>query len=130
MPKAGLMTDLEIEFTKAAMHNASLVEASGLPRRSRWLSAISTHGSAKLAWEAQSSGYSDGFTDLCMAGLHRLTVEYLILQPRFAVLFTADQRREACALLREYCGGRFSEEVDQDGFLTPAEDGHLMDGAS
>lgn len=116
------LSELDAAFTRAAIENARKVEEAGLPRRSRWLAMIARHNGAKRAWEAQPEAYSAGFTDLCMAGLEKLTVEFLILQPRFSRLFTSSQRCEAYALLRAYCGERFSAKIDEQGCLVPSDD--------
>jgi hypothetical protein len=79
---------------------------------------LGEHGGLQTAkMLLNSSAVSDGFTALWEADRLDLTVEYQVLQPDFAALFTSEELETARRRLREY-------GLAEDGF--PGREAHLM----
>ena len=104
MPNGHNLHELENQFYRAMLgvYESALRECGH--NATRFLQMVNKHGglqSAKRLLHTHSFQY--GFTELWQCGCLRLTMEALVIQPRFSVLFTEEEVQIAKDRLHE-CG--------------------------
>lgn len=86
------MTTLEKQFQEALVANAEAAQKKCSCRMTRFLQTIEKFGGVKTAKEILRKGrLSDDFEVLQKAGLLNLTMEALVVDRRYAELFTDDE---------------------------------------
>lgn len=96
--------DLENQFHRAmiGIYEAALRECNY--RATYFLQMVNEQGGVQAAKRLlHKSGFQYGFTELWQCGCLRLTMEVLVLQPQFAILFTEEERQAARDRLQQ-CG--------------------------
>jgi hypothetical protein len=96
-------SNLEIEFHQAMLtiYTCAKNEADYTP--ARFLGMVAERGGLETArYLLHASTVSEGYTALWQRGRLDLTVEAVILDPKWESLFSDDERRIAISRLREY----------------------------
>jgi len=97
------MTTLEKQFTEVLIKNSEEAQKSCAYRGVRFRQTLEKFGGVKTAKEIIRKGrLSDEFEILEKAGLIRLTMEALVVDRRFAELFTDDEVNSCYEVLCEY----------------------------
>ncbi|MBE6023087.1 MAG: hypothetical protein E7231_07625 [Cellulosilyticum sp.] len=97
------MTTLEKQFTEVLIKNSEEAQKSCAYRGIRFRQTLEKFGGVKTAKEIIRKGrLSDEFEILEKAGLIRLTMEALVVDRRFAELFTDDEVNSCYEVLCEY----------------------------
>ena len=102
MPNAQNLQDLDNQFHKAMLdvyRNALNICKQNHHYFSRM---VSEHGGVQAAKRLLDSPLQSGFTDLWECGCLNLTMENLVLQPQFSVLFTEEEKQIARQRLQEH----------------------------
>lgn len=105
LKKCEVSMNLEEQFTQQVVRDVEWVaKKCGMPRRSRFLQLIGDcEGSAVRVWNHMPrSESSSGLRDLAEWHLLFLSLEYKMLMPQYAGLFSELDRREAFELLRDH----------------------------
>ena len=97
------MTELELQFHRAMISIYESAKDECHYNATRFLGMVSERGGLATARALLATREpSDGFTALWECGRLDLTVETLVLQPRFAALFSEEERNVAKTRLEEY----------------------------
>ena len=97
------MTTLEKQFTQTLIKNCEEAQKTSAYRGIRFIQTIQKFGGVKTAKEIMRKGrLSDEFEVLQKAGLIQLTMEALVVDRRFAELFTDDEVNSCYEVLCEY----------------------------
>lgn len=97
------MTDIIGEFHEAMLNVYRRAKSEAGYNASRYLGMVSEQGGLEAARSLlHSATVSDGYTALWERGRLDLTVEALILDPRWVELFTDSERQIARRRLEEY----------------------------
>src|SRR5687767_4560533 len=98
-----MASGLEAEFHEAMLDVYRRAKAEAGYPANRFLGMVSEHGGLHTAHYLLSQpAVSDGYAALWQRRRLDLTVEAVILQPRWRPLFTTAERNTAIARLREY----------------------------
>ena len=94
---------LEQKFQEELINNCRLAEEKCGYRFTRFLQTVEKFGAVKTAKEILRKGrQSEGFDKLQQAGLLKLTMEALMIDKKYADLFTDDEVNSCYELLCEY----------------------------
>ena len=97
------MTTLEKQFTEALIKNCEEAQNASSYRGIRFMQTVQKFGGVKTAKEIIRKGrLSDEFEILVNAGLIKLTMEALVVDRRFAELFTDEEVNSCYEVLCEY----------------------------
>ncbi len=97
------MTALEKQFTEILIQNCEEAQKACAYRGIRFMQTVQKFGGVKTAKEIIRKGrVSDEFETLEKAGLIKLTMEALVVDRRFAELFTDDEVNSCYETLCEY----------------------------
>lgn len=97
------MTALEKKFEEELIKNCEAAQKECDYNPTRFLQNIAKFGGVKTAKEILRKGrVSDGFEKLQQAGLIKLTMEAMIINSKYAELFTDDEVNSCYELLCEH----------------------------
>ena len=97
------MTTLEKKFQEELIKNCELAQEKCGCRLVRFIQNVERFGAVKTAQEILRKGrLSDGFEKLQEAGLLELTMEALMIDKKYAELFTDDEVNSCYEILCEY----------------------------
>lgn len=104
MPNGHNLRELENQFHKTMLGvYVSALRECGY-NATRFLQMVGNHGGLQAAKILlHTPGFQYGFTELWQCGCLRLTMEALVIQPRFSVLFTEEEIQIAKNRLQK-CG--------------------------
>lgn len=102
------LKDLESQFHREMLNIYEVALARCKYRATRFLQLISEHGGSQAAKKLlHTLGLQYGFTSLWECGCLHITMENLVLRPRFSELFTEEEQQIARTRL-EKCDFDFS----------------------
>lgn len=94
--------ELEIEFNRQVIKNIRELKALLSYRPTRFIQMVNESGGLQAVKNLlRGSGSSDGFTKLAYAKRLDLSMEALVVMPKYADLFTNDERTKASYRLEE-----------------------------
>lgn len=98
-----MLSALEAEFHDAMLDIYRRAKSEAHYTATRFLGMVVEQGGLRTAqYLIHAPNVSDGYTALWERGKLELTVERLILEPKWRPLFTNDERKIAVTRLREY----------------------------
>lgn len=97
------MTALEKQFSEALIKNSEQAEKIGGCKMTRFIQTIEKFGGVKTAKEIIRKGrVSDGFEALQKAGQLKYTMEAMVVDAKYAELFSDDEVNSCYEILCEY----------------------------
>lgn len=100
------MEKLELEFLKELDIRNDIAKQELKYNATRFSQMLNGMGAVDTAKKLISSGMSDGFTKLYMAGRLDLSTEAVVVMPKYKSLFTKEEV-EICKKRLSECGYRF-----------------------
>lgn len=98
-----MQTELEHEFNEAMKNVYTKAKSEAGYTATRFMQILSQNGGLETAkMLLHSSAVSDGYTALWEKGRLDLTVEALVIDPKYLSLFTAEEQAIAYQRLQEY----------------------------